>query len=168
MNRTDAHEFLQFLLDQLHSEWLELQRAGIGSGPSLSDASSVDVKESEEEWQEVGKKNRTRVVRSALDFQPTPVSLACGGSSRLTLTKKGACESVSFQPFFIVPLDMAPSLSEALRALSHRDAVAGLRRSDRDPREVPAFQSHTLERLPPLLIFQLKRFVWPEEGRVAR
>ncbi len=124
----DAQEFLSFLLNRLHEEMLKCLHLSNsisqqqhqqlnnnehlnGDHDQLKQAGSLqnndDLNNDSDEWKEVGKKNRAYVTRKA-EFKQTPLSDIFCGQFRSALSAPGVKdkESVSFEPFFTIPLEI--------------------------------------------------------------
>ena len=90
----------------------------------------------------------------------TPIGVL-GGTLRSVVKKSGKGESVSRQPFFSLPLDIAgggvKSLEDALKAFVTKEEL------DQGPEKV-AHKSVSIETFPEVLCLQLKRFVFTAEG----
>ena len=99
----DAEEFLGFLLDGLHEEFLKLQKA-ICPSNGHSDAngmshSGVDV------WVEVGKKNKLQTTRNT-QMDSSPISEMFFGKMRSIVKSPGSKDSITLEPFQSLHLDI--------------------------------------------------------------
>ena len=176
----DSQEFLNFLLEKLHSELKkECERASIsetdmqrrsgerynGSGPHGTNAAQDDG------WEEVGWKNRMQVVRSEceslIDVSPITASLF-NGTLRTMFRRQGAKDSVSMQPFYSLPLDISSSsvysVEEALDATLSPSEVTGYKGKVASV-EVQANQSMCVHTCPEVLVLLLNRFAFDDYGR---
>jgi len=75
----------------------------------------------DDEWKEVGKKNRAFVTRKT-EFKQSPLSDIFCGQFRSALSQPGVKdkESVSLEPFFTLPLDIqSDSVRNVQQALEH-------------------------------------------------
>lgn len=138
----DAEEWLGFLLSGLHEELL-------GFMPEQSGGET-------EQWNEVGSGKRTVEARYLLQGE-TPVSKVFWGRWR-GVVKKGSRESVTVEPFLCLPLDIAregvETIEDALRGFGDQEVLDGGR----------GVKRVMLERLPGVLVVQLKRFVYEGGG----
>jgi ubiquitin carboxyl-terminal hydrolase 10 len=155
----DAQEFLSFLLDRMHEEML-----------SITKNRTLPVKEEEpegeeEDWQEVGKGNKTSIIVTKEEtFASSPITSIFGGKLRISLKKHNTKSSVSIQPFFCLHLDIqhpaVHTLEDALEFFSTKEFLEGV--TDSTNIEVEASKHTTLESLPKTLIIHLKRFSFDE------
>jgi hypothetical protein len=124
----DAQELLSFLLNRLHDEMVKCLDSLNPVAPAVAAATSAtspavvnnnhgllngagqnDAKDSndDDDWKEVGKKNRAYVTRKA-EFKQSPLSDIFCGQFRSALSQPGVKdkESVSLEPFFTLPLEI--------------------------------------------------------------
>jgi ubiquitin carboxyl-terminal hydrolase 10 len=117
------------------------------------------------EWQQVGPGRRSAVTRQTT-LEDSPIARIFGGVLRYSVHAPGLKESVTLQPFFTVPLDIqSPEIKDINTALSYfvrRETLKGFKK--RNNVEVDATRKSSLERLPIALVFQLKYFLYGEEG----
>ncbi|KNE64757.1 hypothetical protein AMAG_10106 [Allomyces macrogynus ATCC 38327] len=118
----DAEEFLGFLLDGLHSEFVAAAKSAM---EAVTARASPDPNEGE--WLEVGHgKHKTSVTR-AVTVHDSPITRLFGGRIRNTLRVPGQKDSVTIEPFQALPLDIQPdhvtSVTEALRLLVKPDVI---------------------------------------------
>lgn len=181
-NQEDAEEFLGFLLDGLHEEFVQaIREGGAGSGSAGGNellrasaealsATNSDAGASTDEWLEVGKKSKTSVTRTSAAAS-SPISRIFGGSLRSILKIGGAKDSVTLEPYQPLQLDIqAPdvhSITDALRKLPEPEVLSddwingkGLK--------VQATKQVLIETLPPVLILHLKRFLYDNVGGVQK
>eukprot|EP00158_Paraphelidium_tribonemae_P004832 Partr_v1_DN26990_c0_g1_i2_m7172 putative ubiquitin carboxyl-terminal hydrolase len=146
----DAEEFLGFLLDGLHEELIKSIRTPVESPSSPT---------SNEEWMEVGPRSKITVTRN-LEVKESPITKIFGGQLRSVLRRPGIKESVTIEPFHSLPLDISHddvnSVEDALKHLSHPETIEGWGASG----TAPATKQILVEKLPPVLILHLKRFVF--------
>ncbi|XP_061884018.1 ubiquitin carboxyl-terminal hydrolase 10 isoform X2 [Entelurus aequoreus] len=174
----DAEEYLGFTLNGLHEEMLSLkklispqeEKAFTPNGPeSLTGAEEGDVDKeeegSEDEWEQVGPRNKTSITRQA-DFVRTPITDIFGGHIRSVVYQQNSKESATLQPFFTLQLDIQSekirTVQEALETLVARESVQGY--TSKTKQEIEISRRVTLEELPPVLVLHLKRFVFEKTG----
>ncbi|XP_071957610.1 ubiquitin carboxyl-terminal hydrolase 10-like [Antedon mediterranea] len=174
----DAEEFLGCLLNGMHEEMLALMSVGkmppskgITNGPTGLKNDNETVEEEDEgndddEWQRVGPKNKSSVTREA-HFDKSPISEIFGGQMRSILHQSGSRESATLQPFFTLQLDIQSNniwnVEDALEHMVSKETLHGYTCS-KTKAEVEASRRITLEKLPPVLILHLKRFIYDKSG----
>uniref|UniRef100_F6S7P0 Ubiquitin carboxyl-terminal hydrolase 10 n=1 Tax=Monodelphis domestica TaxID=13616 RepID=F6S7P0_MONDO len=176
----DAEEYPEFILNGLHEEMLNLKKLLIPNNENFSvsngpDAQSVHEDEqghgegSEDKWEQVGPRNKTSVTRQA-DFIKTPITGIFGGHLRSVVYQESSKESATLQPFFTLQLDIQSdkihTVRDALESLVARESVQGY--TIKTNQEVEISRRVTLEKLPPLLVLHLKRFVYEKTGRCQK
>uniref|UniRef100_A0A671M3E4 Ubiquitin carboxyl-terminal hydrolase n=1 Tax=Sinocyclocheilus anshuiensis TaxID=1608454 RepID=A0A671M3E4_9TELE len=173
----DAEEYLGFILNGLHEEMLALkklispqeEKAPTPNGPESQPGVEVDPAEKEEgsddEWEQVGPRNKTSITRQA-DFIHTPITDIFGGHIRSVVYQQSSKESATLQPFFTLQLDIQSekihTVQEALEVLVARESVQGY--TTKSKQEIEISRRVTLEELPPVLVLHLKRFVFEKTG----
>nr|XP_043885695.1 ubiquitin carboxyl-terminal hydrolase 10 isoform X2 [Solea senegalensis] len=174
----DAEEYLGFTLNGLHEEMLALkklispqeEKASTPNGPESHAAVEEDVADkdeegSEDEWEQVGPRNKTSITRQA-DFVRTPITDIFGGHIRSVVYQQNSKESATLQPFFTLQLDIQSekirTVQEALETLVARESVQGY--TSKTKQEIEISRRVTLEELPPVLVLHLKRFVFEKTG----
>ncbi|CAL8243653.1 unnamed protein product [Lota lota] len=173
----DAEEYLGFTLNGLHEEMLALKKlisphedkspAPNGPAPQPDEEEAADKQEegSEEEWEQVGPRNKTSITRQA-DFVSTPITDIFGGHIRSVVYQQNSKESATLQPFFTLQLDIQSekirTVQEALETLVARESVQGY--TSKTKQEIEISRRVTLEELPPVLVLHLKRFVFEKTG----
>lgn len=186
----DAEEYLGFFLNTLHEEIIYLLSRTSTTSSSIpngqpSDSSSREVErpvspgaagingnaDSSSGWLEVGKKQKTHVVR-ATESRESAVSRLFGGKLRSILHTPGQKDSVTIEPYQPLQLDItAPailSITDALRAISTPEIIHGVYSAAKGG-EVDATKTVYVETWPKVLICHLKRFVYDtEEGGVVK
>ncbi|CAI2163054.1 11379_t:CDS:10 [Funneliformis geosporum] len=155
----DAEEFLGFLLDGLHEEFL----AALKKDNPLIQQFDKTVKD--DGWMEVGPKNRTSFTRTT-DIEETPISHIFGGKFRSELICPGSADSITLQPYQSLQLDIQPddvkTIGDALKNLTVPEYVDDFY----SPKNglVRATKRLYIEELPPILTLHLKRFVYDNVG----
>ncbi|KAM3918503.1 ubiquitin carboxyl-terminal hydrolase 10 [Leptodactylus fuscus] len=175
----DAEEYLGFVLNGLHEEMLSLkkllypQNDKISNGPETQPVNDEDETNqhgdqgegSDEEWEQVGPRNKSSVTRQA-DFVQTPITDIFGGHMRSVVYQQSSKESATLQPFFTLQLDIQSekirTVQDALESLVARESVQGY--TTKTKQEVEVSRRVTLEELPPVLVLHLKRFVFEKTG----
>ncbi|XP_051057540.1 ubiquitin carboxyl-terminal hydrolase 10 isoform X2 [Phodopus roborovskii] len=173
----DAEEYLGFILNGLHEEMLSLkkllspthEKLTVSNGPRshlIEDKEQEGTGEgSEDEWEQVGPRNKTSVTRQA-DFVQTPITGIFGGHIRSVVYQQSSKESATLQPFFTLQLDIQSdkirTVQDALESLVARESVQGY--TTKTKQEVEVSRRVTLEKLPPVLVLHLKRFVYEKTG----
>uniref|UniRef100_H3CVC6 Ubiquitin carboxyl-terminal hydrolase n=1 Tax=Tetraodon nigroviridis TaxID=99883 RepID=H3CVC6_TETNG len=174
----DAEEYLGFTLNGLHEEMLALKKLvlpqeekapppnGPESQPGMEeDAADKDEEGSEDEWEQVGPRNKTSITRQA-DFVRTPITDIFGGHIRSVVYQQNSKESATLQPFFTLQLDIQSekirTVQEALETMVARESVQGY--TSKNKQEIEISRRVTLEELPPVLVLHLKRFVFEKTG----
>ncbi|XP_004377790.1 ubiquitin carboxyl-terminal hydrolase 10 isoform X1 [Trichechus manatus latirostris] len=173
----DAEEYLGFILNGLHEEMLNLkkllspnnEKLTVSNGPKSHLVNEEEQEEqgegSEDEWEQVGPRNKTSVTRQA-DFVQTPITGIFGGHIRSVVYQQSSKESATLQPFFTLQLDIQSdkirTVQDALESLVARESVQGY--TTKTKQEVEISRRVTLEKLPPVLVLHLKRFVYEKTG----
>ncbi|XP_066503256.1 ubiquitin carboxyl-terminal hydrolase 10 isoform X2 [Hoplias malabaricus] len=175
----DAEEYLGFTLNGLHEEMLALKKLispqeekvctpnGPGSQPLPEEdpAEREGEEGSEDEWEQVGPRNKTSITRQA-DFIRTPITDIFGGHIRSVVYQQSSKESATLQPFFTLQLDIQSekirTVQEALETMVARESVQGY--TTKTKQEIEISRRMTLEELPPVLVLHLKRFVFEKTG----
>ena len=106
---------------------------------------------------EVGKKSKAASVSSITTLARSAVTQVLGGSLRSVVKRSKKGESVSRQPFFSLPLDIHQSrITSLMEAITHFVSKEEL---DTGPEKV-THKAVSIEKLPTVLVLQLKRFVF--------
>ncbi|KAH9615386.1 hypothetical protein KSS87_020288 [Heliosperma pusillum] len=123
----DAQEFLSYVMDRLHDELLKLggQASGMGGNKSSLVSSSED-----DEWETVGRKNKSVVTRTQ-SFVPSELSAIFGGQLKSVVKAKGNRDSETVQPYLLLHLDIFSeavcTIEDALRLFSAPETLEGYR-----------------------------------------
>ncbi|NXE89151.1 UBP10 hydrolase, partial [Menura novaehollandiae] len=174
----DAEEYLGFILNGLHEEMLTLkkllsphnEKLSVSNGPEAQTVHKEEEQEeqgegSEDEWEQVGPRNKSSVTRQA-DFVQTPITDIFGGHIRSVVYQQSSKESATLQLFFTLQLDIQSdkirTVQDALESLVARESVQGY--TTKTKQEVEISRRLTLEKLPPVLVLHLKRFVYEKTG----
>ncbi|WVQ76168.1 hypothetical protein IAR50_005824 [Cryptococcus sp. DSM 104548] len=176
-HQEDAEEYLGFFLDTIHEEILYLLSRAQPPKPTSPAANeeteqpSSPAGEGVDGWLEVGKKQKTHVVRNT-GSKDSAVSKLFGGKLRSVLHTPGQKDSVTVEPYQPLQLDIqAPqitSINDALLALSTPEIVPGVWSASRQE-NVDATKTVYVEEWPRVLICHLKRFVYDaKEGGVVK
>ncbi|CCG83244.1 Predicted protein [Taphrina deformans PYCC 5710] len=166
-HQEDAEEFLGFLLDGLHEEFLQsLETVTNGSVLDAVSSRATSVDGSNDDWLEVGKKQRTAHTRSAVVTE-SPISRIFGGNMRSILRIGGAKDSVTLEPYQPLQLDIQSngvrSIMDALSQLPEPEIISE-DWTNGNGMKVRATKQVFIESLPPVLILHLKRFFWKQIG----
>ena len=154
----DAEEFLGIILSHLHDEMVSAIRS---SKKTVSLSNAILANTEDGEWQQIGKKNKIQVTRNTSNNEPSPVSELFGGLTRSVVSKAGAKESATLQPFLSVQLDIQhPQINhvrDALYHFTHKEQII--------LNNAKCYRRETLESLPPVLILHLKRFIFDDAAK---
>jgi ubiquitin carboxyl-terminal hydrolase 10 len=175
----DAEEYLGFFLNTLHEELLFLlSRTHTRSQPQpngTSHSNSSDAREQSIErpvspsaqdsgsaaWLEVGKKQRTHVVRSN-ESRESAITRIFGGTLRSILHTPGSKDSITLEPYQPLQLDVTDpatrSVADALRHLSMPETVQTWSATKKE--NIDATKTVFVETWPKVLMCHLKRFVY--------
>jgi ubiquitin carboxyl-terminal hydrolase 10 len=161
----DAEEFLGFLLAGLHDEAAHIIKSDKqNQGPDGLSATSNGSGSADNDWQEVGAKQKSTNTQSsgAIEFE-TPITKIFGGKLRSEYKKPGEKASVTLEPYQPLQLDIGGpninNISDALKNLTRLETLDGAARGARASTK----QVH-IETLPPVLILHLKRFHYDAHG----
>ncbi|GJQ12076.1 hypothetical protein GpartN1_g3867.t1 [Galdieria partita] len=191
-NQEDSQEFLIHMLNELHEELrimrkyleehllsaskvqtnddFENPKGGIDYHLATMWISGDNDSEDDGFWEEVGRKGKSAIIRP-FQFQSSWISFIFGGVLRSELHRIGSKSSVSREPFFFLELDIQNShvhnLYDALRLYMEPESLDGVI-SETSNEKVVARKQVTIERLPRVLILQLKRFTMRNGDQVYR
>ncbi|WWC85843.1 uncharacterized protein L201_000710 [Kwoniella dendrophila CBS 6074] len=184
-HQEDAEEYLGFFLNTLHEELLYvLSRTQISRSVSSKSIPNGDDSEhrqierpvspgagDDSGWLEVGKKQKTHVIR-ATESKESAISRLFGGTIRSLLRTPGSKDSVTLEPYQPLQLDIQSSnvlsIEDALKHLTEPEIVPGVY-SQTKKTEVDATKQIHIETFPQVWILHLKRFVYdPKEYNVVK
>jgi len=152
----DAEEFLGFFLDTLEDEL-----AALISPPKTSTKEEEDQPQ-DNGWMEVGKKNKSVITRSTKSIE-SPITRIFGGKFRTTLRAPHQRDSVMIEDWRALRLDISRdqvhTVKDALQFISHPQSVQ-ITSPTRPGQVIEATQQALVETLPPILVVQLKRFMY--------
>lgn len=165
-HQEDAEEFLGFLLDGLHEEFLH-------SLKELASEATIDLDEglathakADTEWLEIGKKQKVAVTRTQTVIE-SPISRIFGGNMRSILRIGGAKDSVTLEPYQPLQLDIQSpnirTITDALLQLPEPEVLTD-EWTNGSGLKVRATKQVYIENLPPVLILHLKRFLYDNVG----
>ncbi|KAI0514491.1 hypothetical protein F5B22DRAFT_637058 [Xylaria bambusicola] len=159
----DAEEFLGFLLQAIGEEcnyvMRQLDETSVvtdASAATPTGTSSPTHTNDSSEWLEVGRKQRAAITRSSGHVAPpSPITKIFTGQQRSALRVHGQKESVTFQSYQSLQLDIGDAhVNNIVDALKH---MARPENMEFDPQRRTTKQV-LIETLPPVLILHLKRF----------
>ncbi|KAJ2375537.1 hypothetical protein H4S02_008196 [Coemansia sp. RSA 2611] len=169
----DAQEFMSYLVDGIHEEMalvLQAHRAKAGAAGAEPTGNSSG---GDDGWMEVGPNNRAVHMRDAHEVRArTPITQIFGGTLQSLLTVPGpagraAPARANREPFQWLALDVSSddveTVEDALDALAAPESIEGYMNVQGEA--VAATKQIALERVPPVLVLHLKRFVFcADEG----
>ncbi|CAF0751485.1 unnamed protein product [Rotaria sordida] len=168
----DAHELLCQLLSELHEEICSiLYNTAINKNDESLTTSDVTAtisahngEEKSEDWLQVGKRNRTHVLRTN-EIRKSLIADIFAGKFRSTVHITGNQKSVIHEPFFTLSLDIKDpkitSLDEALMRFCEQSTLSDYIDS-KTRQNVHTNKTMLIEQLPPILIIHLKCFLYDE------
>ncbi|KAL0007054.1 hypothetical protein SO802_008556 [Lithocarpus litseifolius] len=159
----DAQEFLSFIMDQMHDELLKLE----GQSSSINgNKSSVVSSAEDDEWETVGRKNKSAVTRTQ-SFVPSELSDIFGGQLRSLVKASGKKPSATVQPYLLLHLDIHPeavrTIEDALHLFSVPESLEGYRASATG-KAGTASKSVQIQKLSKIMILHLMRFSYGNQG----
>ncbi|KAF7138315.1 hypothetical protein RHSIM_Rhsim07G0061800 [Rhododendron simsii] len=161
----DAQEFLSYVMHQMHDELLKLEgQVSSSNGGQSSMVSSAE----DDEWETVGRKNKSAITRTQ-NFVPTELSSIFGGQLRSVVRARGNKASATVQPFLLLHLEISQeavhSIEDALRLHSAPETLEEYRTSTVGKAGVVAARkSVDIQTLPKIMILHLMRFSYGSHG----
>ncbi|CAF3573410.1 unnamed protein product [Rotaria socialis] len=176
----DAHELLCQLLSEIHDEICQIlyNPSANKSEESISNADlttlttdlQIKTDEKSEDWLQVGKRNRTHVLRTN-EIRKSLVADIFAGKFRSTIHSSGNQKSVVHEPFFTLSLDIKDSkitsLDEALTRFCEQSTLSDYIDS-KNRQNVHTNKTMLIEQLPPILIIHLKCFLYDETDGIKK
>ncbi|KTW26157.1 hypothetical protein T552_03049 [Pneumocystis carinii B80] len=177
-HQEDAEEFLGLLLDALHEEFVQEMKSNSDVFPNnviqymncvdFVSANSFDnfQDKNENEWVEVGPKQKTSIMRSAT-VSESPLTPIFTGNFRSILRVPGMKPSITLEPYRSLQLDIEPlhigSIEEALQNITQPEVLHGDWHSSLGEK-LKATKQVFIETFPQVLILHLKRFIYDNVG----
>ncbi|KAG4304384.1 hypothetical protein PORY_002094 [Pneumocystis oryctolagi] len=177
-HQEDAEEFLGLLLDALHEEFIDKMKSNhstsdvyLSNRMNRTDSSATNSSEysqdkNDNEWIEVGPKQKTSIMRSA-NVSESPLTSIFTGNFRSILRVAGMKPSITLEPYRSLQLDIEPlhigSIEEALQNITQSEVLNGDWHSSLGEK-LKATKQVFIETLPQVLILHLKRFVYDNVG----
>jgi len=173
----DAHELLCQLLSEIHDEICQiLQNSNKNESTSSSDLSTLTADlqlngdEKSEDWLQVGKRNRTHVLRTN-EIQNSLITKIFAGKFRSIVHSSGNQKSVVNEPFFTLSLDIKDpkitTLDDALLRFCEQSAISDYVDS-KNRQNAHTNKTMLIEQLPPILIVHLKCFLYDETDGIKK
>lgn len=163
----DAEEFLGYLLEALHDEFLGAINKSKAALEAKKTKKKVDEEEPvEDEWKEVGKNNKSMTVQQNKGFGETPITKLFGGQLKSTLTASNLkTPSITRDPFQQIQLDISDdnvhSIEDAFVNLAQSEQ---LQYSTSTKQDVRATKQILIDEMPEVLIVHLKRFAYTNDS----
>ncbi|KAJ2705110.1 hypothetical protein FB645_002684 [Coemansia sp. IMI 203386] len=175
----DAQEFMSYLVDGINEEMVSILHAHQASPAQQAATSAADSADrgTDSGWLEVGQRNKASLVRdNSQESASTPITQIFGGSLRSALTfpnspavsvpgkpaTKSHPPSFNREPFQWLALDVSSnsvdSIEEALDEFVAPETIEGY--TNLLGESVNATKQVLLEKMPPVLVLHLKRFVF--------
>ncbi|EMR08095.1 hypothetical protein PNEG_03535 [Pneumocystis murina B123] len=177
-HQEDAEEFLGLLLDALHEEFVQEMKPNADVFPNNTiryincvdfvSTNSFDYSQdkNENEWVEVGPKQKTSIMRSAT-VSESPLTPIFTGNFRSILRVSGMKPSITLEPYRSLQLDIEPlhigSIEEALQNITQPEVLNGDWHSSLGEK-LKATKQVFIETFPQVLILHLKRFIYDNVG----
>ncbi|KAK9479399.1 hypothetical protein V1514DRAFT_328528 [Lipomyces japonicus] len=163
-HQEDAEEFLGFLLDGLHQEFIKLSPGSSKNyeNDTNKDAAAADKHDVDSggDWHEVGKNHKVALTRRT-ELALSPISSLFGGQFRSIIRAGNLKPSITLEPYQRVQLDISAAeihtVEDALAAISHPEPITHYKSSLGNTVDAATKQTF-FETLPSILILHLKRF----------
>ncbi|CAF1090935.1 unnamed protein product [Rotaria sordida] len=176
----DAHELLCQLLSEIHDEICQVLYNSPTNKNEESTADSdistltADLQlkndEKSEDWLQVGKRNRTHVLRTN-EIRKSLIADIFAGKFRSIIHSSGNQKSVVHEPFFTLSLDIKDpkitTLDEALIRFCEQSTLSDYVDS-KNRQNVHTNKTMLIEQLPPILIIHLKCFLYDEADGIKK
>ncbi|QDZ17965.1 ubiquitin carboxyl-terminal hydrolase [Chloropicon primus] len=170
----DAQEFLLHVLDQLHEEMIALRKKAIEEVGDASEEGGARGSQGNggaspapaEDWEEVGKNNKSSVTRRHTEVlnegRKSRITSIFGGLLRSTVRAEGSKPSVCIEPFTFLQLDISSDEVEGVAEAMQRFSVPEYL----DDYCVGGVASKTvqIEKPPLVMVVQLMRFSYTSSG----
>lgn len=157
----DAEEFLTTFLDTLGEEFVGLQSQKLltFSLPYSSEFTGTSETVIEDDWLQVGPKQRVATTRRT-PVNQSPITSLFSGSFQSLYRSPGIRPSITFEPFTILPLSLVSDRDTPIDSLTGAiDHVLRMEDLGKKCSKQLSFSS-----LPPVLIIQLKRFIYKQSS----
>lgn len=168
----DAEEFLGYLLEALHDEFLAAMKASANAIEVKKQAeqeANGDSAESDGEWLEVGKNNKGVTVQQNVGFGNTPISQLFAGKLKSTLNLPSKPPSITREPFQQIQLDISdPDVQSIEDAFVNLTQLEQLQYSTSSQQEVRATKQILIDEMPEILVTHLKRFSYASDDKVQK
>jgi len=176
----DAHELLCQLLSEIHDEICQIlynsSSTKTEESTSSSDLSTLTADlqlngdETSEDWLQVGKRNRTHVLRTN-EIRKSLITDIFAGKFRSMVHSSGNQKSVVHEPFFTLSLDIKDpkivTLDDALLRFCEQSTVSDYVDS-KNRQNIHTHKTMLIEQLPPILIIHLKCFLYDETDGIRK
>jgi ubiquitin carboxyl-terminal hydrolase 10 len=176
----DAHELLCQLLSEIHDEICQILYNPSSNkneeSTSSSDLSTLTADlqlngdEKSEDWLQVGKRNRTHVLRTN-EIRKSLITDIFAGKFRSIVHSAGNQKSVVHEPFFTLSLDIKDpkitTLDDALLRFCEQSTVSDYIDS-KNRQNIHTNKTMLIEQLPPILIIHLKCFLYDETDGIKK
>jgi ubiquitin carboxyl-terminal hydrolase 10 len=170
----DAHELLCQLLSEIHDEICQILYHSSTNkneeSTSNSDLSTLTTDlqlngdEKSEDWLQVGKRNRTHVLRTN-EIRKSLITDIFAGKFRSMVHSSGNQKSVVHEPFFTLSLDIKDpkinTLDDALLRFCEQSTLSDYV-DNKNRQNIHTNKTMLIEQLPPILIIHLKCFLYDE------
>ena len=154
----DSEEFLGFILQKLHEEMSYVIQIYKTDANIQSPNREIESPVFDDEWLEVGKRNKTASTRRNV-INESPISQIFCGEIRSSIQLSKSKDSVTHQPFFSLQLDIqhddVTTIQHTLSTLLKPEIVTDF--VDANSNETTVQKTQTLSKLPSVLILHIKR-----------